>query len=794
MPLPEFAEAAIQSTQNYKRWIDEYNKLHPNAPKGFAEDIVVEVQESLNSDCLELTVKRKKLDLAQVKVKADGVLYETNQIEPVFFNEDNRRLRVKLHDVEPEILFNACKSQDVFVVSDLTFLIRKTEDWFRLYGQRLTIPTSAGEELLQAQLPISLSEEQAAAKDLIMSEPMSYIWGAPGTGKTRAVLASCLYQYIANKRRVLLLAPTNNALDQSLIAVLDVLTAAGVPTSSVVRLGSPTARLLEKYPEICPSAEENDTAEKENRRNLLKSVIPYKVKIANNQELQRNLGILFDELQVKKADEKRMKALKRDLKEQRAALKDCKSRIVDKEKSCSLYSTQIQYLSKSLFRFFYRKKIASLKKILDANIDDLLALESEKDKYEDTIGILEKEIESIDPHGLESCGEKITALIRPVRYLSSWVGSSLMLTYDHAPAFIDSAIRKRISQCQKKIPESLLDASLEDLQEELTAIEAELNNGSNISQGEEDKARYLCAATVDTCISSLTPDLHSFDHVFMDEAGYCSLAKGAILLGYGAPLTLLGDHMQLPPICEINDQVLLKGRSGELKYVSYWAQSVLHIEECFNLSPEDISLKYFSGSDPEFTVLKRVALLKSYRFGSTLASILASEIYTPEFRGNENVSTEIYLLDSPAGRIGGANRTSAAEVYNAVSLAGKLTSQGADFAILTPYRAQLKELAKRLPMLVQKKEDKEDRLLTIHASQGREWDTVILSVVDNSENPPWFMDSTNQKSRGKQIINTAISRARKRLIIIGELDFWIPRGDSQLISKLMLSSEPLSEI
>lgn len=783
MSLPDFVDAAIQSAQNYNCWINKYNQEHPNTPKGYSEDNVLDVRKSPVLDCLELTVKRKKLDLAQVMIKADGIIYETGQIEPVYFDEDNCSLRVKLHNIEPEILFTAFKSRDIFVVSDLTFLIRKTEDWYRIYGHLLSIPALSIEGLSSVEFPISLSEEQASAVNLAMSEAMSYIWGAPGTGKTRAVLASCLYQFIANKRHVLLVAPTNNALDQSLIAVLDVLTAAGVPTSSVIRLGSPTTRLVEKYPEICPSEEDRRAAEKESRRNILKSVISSKVKIANNQELQHNLGILFDELQAKLADEKRMEFLKRELRQQKTLLIKCESRISDKRAYCDQYSYQLHKLSASFLHFLYRKRIQKLKDILNVSNKALSASYSERDTYKETIHSLEEELRSIDTDGLEDCKKRLMALIRPVKYLFPLIVDETTLTssFTHEKAF--SAISKRIFELQEKIPEALRNTDVADLKEELSTIEEELNNKPNNGNPDKDKVRYLCAATVDTCISTLTPDTFSFDHIFMDEAGYCSLAKGAVILGYGAPLTFFGDHMQLPPVCEVNEKTLWNNRSDKLKYVSYWTQSALHIEECFTTSPDDISSRYFSGSDPDFKMLKKTALSKSYRFGTALASILASEVYTPEFAGNENVETEIYFVDSEATHNSESGRKSFTEVHNTVRIAEKLTSMGADFSILVPYRAQLSVLNKVLKA--------DERILTIHASQGREWDTVILNVVDNSQNPPWFMDSTNRKSRGKQIINTAISRARKRLIIVCEADFWYSRRSNQLIGKLVDSATPL---
>ena len=51
-----------------------------------------------------------------------------------------------------------------------------------------------------------------------------------------------------------------------------------------------------------------------------------------------------------------------------------------------------------------------------------------------------------------------------------------------------------------------------------------------------------------------------------------------------------------------------------------------------------------------------------------------------------------------------------------------------DFAILTPYSRQIRVLKEKMPQY------KDTRILTVHKSQGREWDTVILSVYDNAFN------------------------------------------------------------
>ena len=75
-----------------------------------------------------------------------------------------------------------------------------------------------------------------------------------------------------------------------------------------------------------------------------------------------------------------------------------------------------------------------------------------------------------------------------------------------------------------------------------------------------------------------------------------------------------------------------------------------------------------------------------------------------------------------------------------------------------------------------------DNVYTIHKSQGQEWDTVFISVVD-TENM-FFTNTNNKISRGKQLMNTAISRAKKNLIIACDVNYWKSQ-DNQLITELI---------
>ena len=94
-----------------------------------------------------------------------------------------------------------------------------------------------------------------------------------------------------------------------------------------------------------------------------------------------------------------------------------------------------------------------------------------------------------------------------------------------------------------------------------------------------------------------------------------------------------------------------------------------------------------------------------------------------------------------------------------------------DYAVLTPYRAQRE--------LLTKKYVDADDVFTVHGSQGREWDTVILSVVETTQN--WFLSPV--------LINTAVSRAKHRLILVCDAEYWKYRED-HIIGGLITSAEP----
>ena len=77
-------------------------------------------------------------------------------------------------------------------------------------------------------------------------------------------------------------------------------------------------------------------------------------------------------------------------------------------------------------------------------------------------------------------------------------------------------------------------------------------------------------------------------------------------------------------------------------------------------------------------------------------------------------------------------------------------------------------------------EDMDDDVVTVHGSQGREWDVVIFSVTDSFQEA--FL-TNSRRPESLKLLNTAVSRARKTLILVGDAADWKHRP-GQLLSEL----------
>ena len=128
------------------------------------------------------------------------------------------------------------------------------------------------------------------------------------------------------------------------------------------------------------------------------------------------------------------------------------------------------------------------------------------------------------------------------------------------------------------------------------------------------------------------------------------------------------------------------------------------------------------------------------------------------------------------------NEAEAEAIYNYV-IENNLKKK--DYAILTPYKNQTYVLRNH-PL--RKNLKYSPSILTIHASEGKEWNTVIISVVD--DRPGKLLTSTVKKNGpGLNTINTAVSRAKRKLILVCNKGYWSNCNNELITALIKMNSD-----
>lgn len=101
--------------------------------------------------------------------------------------------------------------------------------------------------------------------------------------------------------------------------------------------------------------------------------------------------------------------------------------------------------------------------------------------------------------------------------------------------------------------------------------------------------------------------------------------------------------------------------------------------------------------------------------------------------------------------------------------------------VITPFR----EVAEKMRELLAKeynKDDVEDMCGTVHTFQGKEADYVVFLLGGDPRKPGVI---SNFAGRAPNLINVAVTRAKKRLYVLGNLAYWTGRGDINGYYRLM---------
>ena len=653
------------------------------------------------------------------------------------------------------------------IIIDFKWLIKRLVEWLQNHNNLLDDPPFQVNKPLEDEVVnkflleasgrgMILTKEQEAALKAAINLPFSYIWGVPGSGKTDYVLSLAVVCLIKNGRRVAISAPTNLSVENALRSIMKRMKLWDLPESMVLRKGIASPDFIQEFPNSIESALALKRLKEINDRiNQLKGMIELRKEstdvLLEIENCKTDLSALSEK---KTAFIERFKKMDSDF-QSIAAEKATKQKQIDRnladEKRVDGELLHLKWvptwLSNKKKGFLERRtEVAKRKERLTKEKDDLLkkadSIIQDMKKAKNESAIIQGEMRKMEAN-IEKLRSKASAL-------------ELLLKQDPQLATKQlSEIEKEIAECENKKTSLRLDSN----------------------------ERMVLGFTLDhfTGAQLLAP----CDNLFIDEAAYAHLAKFIPLLSLKCPTSLFGDHFQLPPVCEADD--------NDLKITAYWGQSCLAFHCAYNDPKNYQDIASFFPTIPS-SPKKDTAIAdplenftdtlgKSFRYDARLGKILGDCIYNLKVDGTSGDETELWWIDAPPNpRSTMKKRESKSEAESAFILAKKILGTYPDesIAILTPYTNQ----ANLIKNLLRGMNISDIEVLNTHRAQGREWDTVIFSAVDIGQPPNglWFCNSC--KPPGSQVLATTISRVKKRLYLVLDASFW-RRNPDQLLCQMI---------
>ena len=321
--------------------------------------------------------------------------------------------------------------------------------------------------------------------------------------------------------------------------------------------------------------------------------------------------------------------------------------------------------------------------------------------------------------------------------------------------------RQRLRRCRE-----LGQRRVDDLRRELRDREA----------GVVDGARVLFATMTNVYISRLM-ESQRFDAVIVEEAGMAVLPT----LFYCAALAsdqviMVGDPQQLPPIVQSREPYVHRAMGRSIFAVTV-------------PKPHDSKLV--------------VMLDTQYRMHPRIGDLVGELFYDGRLRHGESTEVTINIaaaapypgeplvLVDTQGQTRCATREGSYSRYNeetarvCLDLALEAVTGGIEsIAIITPYAEQSRLI--RSLLSAERRMDDHVECRTVHRFQGGERDMVILDTVDAQPlSPGVLLSGKGPSSSARNLINVSISRARGKLVIVADVEYFRQHDAGSIISDML---------
>ena len=258
----------------------------------------------------------------------------------------------------------------------------------------------------------------------------------------------------------------------------------------------------------------------------------------------------------------------------------------------------------------------------------------------------------------------------------------------------------------------------------------------NIKAKTEDLLREypVVLSTTYSAKSCISKDM-VFDYVIMDEASQVDIKTGALALSCAMNAVIVGDDKQLPNVVSQEEALALQA-----------IQLTYKVDDRYN----EVTHSFLQSCVEVFKDIPVTLLREHYRCHPKIIEFCNQHFYNGELvamtddNAEDNVLQVVQTVEGNHAR-GHFNQR---EIDVIVQEVLPQYADSGSIGIITPYRQQADEINKALG---------KDIASTVHKYQGRECDTIIMSMVDNK--PTEFSDDSN-------LLNVAISRAKTHLYVV----------------------------
>ncbi len=319
---------------------------------------------------------------------------------------------------------------------------------------------------------------------------------------------------------------------------------------------------------------------------------------------------------------------------------------------------------------------------------------------------------------------------------------------------------------QKKI--KLKHMAGQAITEQITKIHGEIKKIRSAIREEEQ--RYVSSAKiVATTISKVVIDGlfedKRYDVVMFDEVSMAYVPQVACAATYAKEhFICVGDFMQLPPIaqseaakvlCEDIFSYLKINQAGE-PYFHPWLV-MLNEQRRMHPAISEFAIKYIYKNllkNHESVYENRKNVVNSYPFyGKAINYVDLTGCHCAATKNDDN------------------SRFNVLSALVSLALAIKAEEENEQVSIITPYAAQTR-MVRALIQDYRSYAKTNVRCATVHQFQGSESDVVIFDAVESfpGEKTGYLMGK--DKNTIKRLINVAVTRARGKLIVVGNARFW----------------------